>query len=159
MASTVPGLDTGLSCRINGICGVCSKQSMEWLSLCVMWIHVFSYQNSMSHWSVYGYMIWDGRPSERGLYCKYLSAQLGISEANVLFPLSGVRSETWLYLRMAAEMDVAPGWPVHPGVLKNAHKRLIVSSIWNLIDIFVQFDLPLVCWIAVALSYPFKQRQ
>lgn len=29
MASTVPGLDTRLSFWINGICGVCSKRSME----------------------------------------------------------------------------------------------------------------------------------
>lgn len=89
MASTVPGLDMRLSYWINGICGVCSKRSMEWASLCLMWIHVFSYQNNMSHWSVYGYMIRDGRPGEGGLYCKYPSAQLGISEANALFPPQG----------------------------------------------------------------------
>ncbi len=137
MASTVPCLDTRLSYWINGICGVCSKRSMEWLSLCVMWIHVFSYQNSMSHWSVYGYMIRDGRPGERGLYCKYPSAQLGISEANALSPPSGVQPETWLYLCTAGEMDVAPGWPVHAGVLKNAYKQRIVLLVWNIIGSFL----------------------
>lgn len=99
MASTVPGLDTRLFFfRINVICGVCSKRSMEWLSLCVMWIHVFSYQNSMSHWSVYGYMILDGRPSERGLYCKYPSARLGVPEANALFPLRGPAWDLTLFM-------------------------------------------------------------